>query len=182
MVHSARYSLFLCFLYFLVVVLHFHILSSTMSKDYSHSTKPWARSCGHFIHVWDNHPYCISCQLWAEGGGQKGYLPCIRDQCADCQYWSEVLRSDYRLAILKRIKSPLAFGPGKKYVENCGFAAPKEILEVFGLPITPFRVSSRVLSSPSSSLDSSSECDFWSGRDIWRQALGQMLWTQVLCG
>ena len=76
-------------------------------QGYRVSQKPMGRACGHFTFSWDNHDYCLSCQLWGGKGAFQG-LPCVsREQtCHWCAFWPPEVRKKYMSALIDRIQNP----------------------------------------------------------------------------
>jgi hypothetical protein len=92
-------------------------MASQGIDPYSAGPKPLARRCRHFTFPWNNHGFCISCEVW-EGQGEDQGLPCLEQGslCRWCSFWSPELRSLYRDEIIKRLEDPYSYGPGRRYV------------------------------------------------------------------
>ncbi len=101
---------------------------------YTAGPKPLARKCKHFSFPWNNHGYCISCEVW-EGMGEDQGLPCLEPGrlCRWCTFWSADLRSQYRDEVSKRLEDPYAYGSGRRYVYLYRVNGPLEICRSLGL-------------------------------------------------
>jgi len=109
-------------------------MASQGLDPYSAGPKPLARRCRHFTFAWNNHGYCISCEVW-EGQGEDQGLPCLEQGslCRWCSFWSPELRSLYRDEITKRLEDPYSYGPGRRYVYLYRVNGPLQLCRRLGL-------------------------------------------------
>ena len=119
-------------------------------SDYASKVKPLALDCNHFTFRGNDHPFCISCELWRGLGNQPAGMPCIADRCSYCECWHPEIVAKYVALIKAKVMNPSKSPVGRAFLRDLRLPAPVPVLRIFDLSVEPWPVED-IPSTPSPS-------------------------------